>query len=150
MNSNTNTVPHPITLSDPTKDVVPHAYTIVKQSQHCKGCGTLHEWSELYAKTHLRSQLNAGKYVTNLRPIRDPREIQYNLPIEVVIRPMQVVPFCHECYQNTSLSHLLPPPIAAPSPRTGPSWAGVGPAKPEKPKPPTAVRTKPTFTIDDL
>lgn len=149
MNSNTNTVPHPITLSDPTKDVIPHAYTIVKQSQHCKGCGTLHEWSELYAKSHLRSQLNAGKYVTNLRPIRDPREIQYNLPIEVAIRDMQIIPFCHECFKGVTLSHLLPPPLAAKEPRVGPSWTGVGPATTTKPKAPPATRTK-TFTIDDL
>lgn len=128
--------PTPIFLA-PQQGLTPHAYTIHRHSQLCR-CGALHEWSEVYSKTHLRSQLG-HRYVTNLRPVRTPDEIMYNLPIEVIVREPTKVLFCHECFATASLSHLPKPPVPEPQ-----RPKAVAPAPPRK----TAKRGP--FTIDDL
>ncbi len=97
----------PITLAPAHADVAPHTYVLHRRSQHCSNCGTLHEYSQCYAKTHLRSRTGAGKYVTNLRPLDSP---QFNLPIEVMTAPAERVPFCCECFTAISLAHLPLPP----------------------------------------
>jgi len=109
-------------------EAAPHAYIIHKKRQLCTTCSSLHEWSEIYAKTSLRS--NWGhKSVTNLRPIRSRNDVLYNLPIEVITFEPQTVLFCHVCHDTESdhggiLRHLPPPPA---KPLTSPpSWVGQG------------------------
>ena len=77
----------PILMSRPDHDVAPHSYVIHKHSQMCR-CGALHEWSAVYAKTHFKARMG-HKYVTNLRPVRDPSEIAYQLPIEQIQMPIE-------------------------------------------------------------
>lgn len=113
----------PIHLADPHKDILPHAYVILSHSQHCKCCGSLHKWSELYAETHLRSRLGTG-YVTNLRPLYDGP--QYNLPIKRIEREPKTIAFCHECH-DPQLVHLPAPPQPEVQMNTG------KPPAPEKP-----------------
>lgn len=98
----------PICLA-PQADVPPHSYVLVKHLQVCLHCQSQHEWSEPYSKTFLRSRWER-KYVTNLRPIRSPADVQYNLPIGVICREPTRVPFCHECFASVTLSHLPSPP----------------------------------------
>jgi len=100
--------PHlPKVLADPHKDILPHRYVVHVRRQICTHCQSMHEYSELYAKTHMRSQWG-HKYVTNLRPLDQPK---YDLPIEVVNLEIQKVPLCHECVSQTMLSHLPTPPV---------------------------------------
>lgn len=151
----TNPRPLPITSAPAADKVLPHAYVIWKKSQRCLTCQALHEWSELYAKTNLRS--NWGKkYVTNLRPIRDRLDVQYNLPIEIIVWEPATILFCHICHDIESesggiLRNLpLAPQVEIATP---PSWAAKG----EDEKPPLgggarkteSTRPRPA-TIDEL
>jgi hypothetical protein len=131
--------PTPIHLAPAHRDIPPHRYVLHIHVQHCR-CGALHEHSELYAKTHLRSR-QGHTYFSNLRPITRPEEIAFNLPIDVVkLEPKRIL-FCSECISSASLAHLPPPP--APEPQTI-----IGGGKPDE-KPKTKRDSKP-FTIDDL
>lgn len=98
----------PIYLAPADRDFVPHRYVLHVHSQHCR-CGALHEHSELYAKTHMRSTMG-HKYISNLRPVHRPEEIAYNLPIDIVHIPPKRILICSECVSSTSLSHLPSPP----------------------------------------
>lgn len=107
----------PIHLASPAKDFPPHSYVIRKYSQLCR-CGTLHEFCEIFAKTHIKPRLGAamGKsYITNLRPVKGPEEMLYNLPVSVEIMaqhpsvPTRLL-VCYECIAQDSLSHLPPAP----------------------------------------
>lgn len=129
----------------PQGGLVPHAYRVYKHSQICR-CGAIHEWSETVSKTMLRSTLGVGKYVTNGRPIHAPEDIQYNLPIELVVMEPKKVLFCHECFATASLAHLPRPP--KPSSQT---VIGGFSQPPKAAAPPAAKRPKATaVTIDDL
>lgn len=101
----------PITMAPPHRDVLPHAYVIRVRQQLCKCCGALSQFSELYAKTHLRSQLGVGKYITNLRPLM-PEGPLYDLPIEREFFPPTETPFCHNCHEPSlhDLPQLPPQP----------------------------------------
>jgi hypothetical protein len=128
-----HSVPHPITLADAHSGVPPHRYVIMQRSQHCQTCNATHNWSELFALTHLRSQLGKGKYITNLRPLDAPR---YNLPIER--RPAATiveVPFCHAC-PSISLDSLPDPPSLTITNRIVGGPSDAKPSK-DKPKPPS-------------
>lgn len=89
----------------PAPSVPPRAYVLFKCTQKCT-CGTLHEFTELYSEHRLPSNWNKS-HVRNLR--RRPR-IEFALPIEVVTKPIEELPFCHECVMQTTLSHLPPAP----------------------------------------
>lgn len=124
----------PITLSDPHKGVLPHAYVILIRSQRCLCCHSVHRWSETYAKTHLKAQMGMGKYVTNLRPLDRP---QYNLPIHRIVKEQVTVPFCHAC-NEPSLVGL--PPLPIPEEIVNTLQDNVTITKPSpKPKAPTSV-----------
>lgn len=146
----------PIHLAPPDRDIVPHSYVIHLHSQLCR-CGSLHEHSELYAKTHLRRTDGdhwGRKYVTNLRPIHKPEEVQYNLPIETIKLDVKRIPFCHECYGPATLTHLPPPPAqdtrkphetlsTSTLLRNSPLHQDLEPKK-------TKPSKKQTFTLDDI
>lgn len=105
---------HAIQPIAPQQDVLPHSYVIIKKSQLCTGCATLHESCDLYLKTHLKTRLGAGKYVTNLRPLAS---LEYRLPIETIHQTLTRIPFCHECVSDRAVAHLKPlPSIEAPTP----------------------------------
>lgn len=141
----------PIHLAPAHRDVIPSRYILHVHTQICR-CGALHEHSEFYAKTHLRSTMGQ-KYITNLRPIHHPEEIAYNLPIDVVKLEPKRIMFCSECISGATLSHLpLPPALDTRRPGEELRASGLA-SKPtwmdKKPKPAT---TKPQskFTVDDL
>lgn len=100
----------PLYLAPAETGPIPHTYVLHRHSQLCRNCATLHEWSAVYAKTHLRSRTGMGKYITNLRPVEKP---EYNLPIEILIAAPGSIPFCLECVNapdSNPLGHLPPPP----------------------------------------
>lgn len=105
----------PITMSDPHKDVLPHTYVAWKKSQFCRNCSSMHSFTELYAKTHLKSRFGQGAPVTNLRRLDEPR---YNLPVERIEGKTEVIPFCHMCYISVDLSDLPNIPVAEPNAAT--------------------------------
>jgi hypothetical protein len=141
----------PITLADPHRDAIPHSYVVWHKPQVCRNCGLTHFSHEVFAKTHLRSQLHASKYVTNLRPCAAP---QYNLPVEVLQAPATPIPFCAACAATVDLTTFP----AAPTPathniaadlratdlvRNSPQHPDIEPVA--KPK-----RARPAVTTDDL
>lgn len=135
------TVPNPIHLA-PATAPAPTSYMVLRQSQRCRGCGRTHEWTEVYAKTNLRPQMDMGRYVTNLRPVNSPADVSWNLPIEYQDRPTHEIPFCHACHSTTKLTHLpSPPPPQARS-------AILSVAKTSTSSAPAAK--KPKFGVDDL
>lgn len=97
----------PITLAAPHSAVLPHSYMLYVREQECLNCRCTKRWSDIYAKTHLASQWNRGKYVTNLRPLAVP---EFNLPIETIPVAKATVPFCFECVTDATLSDLPLPP----------------------------------------
>lgn len=156
--------PLPIYAASPAKELAPHTYVIHKFSQLCR-CGSLHEFSKLYGKTHLKSRMGQ-KYITNLRPVHTPNDIAYNLPIEIVTMPLEHLLFCHECVSATTLSHLPSPPaptkediaskltamglVRHPTPRT--KYVDKhGNVRLEDAEQPKKVKDKsPKWTVDDL
>lgn len=141
----------PITMAHAHRDVLPHAYVIRVRQQRCKCCNALSQFSELYAKTHLRSQLGLGKYITNLRPLM-PEGPLYDLPIERELFPVTEIPFCHNCNHPTlhDLPPLPQPPdhlriVGAPNDPKSPAKGG---STATATKTATATRSKPTK--DDL
>ena len=141
----THSVPHPIHLADAHSDIAPHKYVIIERKQRCDCCGAVHSWSEVYALTYIRSRLEVGKYVTNLRHVDQPK---YRLPIEQ-LRATKVarVPFCHGCFHPT-LEHtngLLEPETPDPNKVLGSSF------KPTVVEAPKAARPKTRrHTVDDI
>lgn len=130
----------PIVMTDPHRDVLPHSYVVRKLAQHCKNCGSLHEYSELYSKTHLRSQWG-HKYVTNLRRLHTPPE--YNLRVEILETATEEVAFCHECFATVSLRHLPPIPMPeGPDLRTQLLATKLVQNSPVEPKPAPAKRSQ--------
>lgn len=116
--TNPNTTPvhlasPPIAGGRSSGDIIPSRYVLMKHSQICQTCGTLHESNDLYVQMNLAPRFTKGKYITNLIPLATPP--QYRLPIEVRILATKTIPFCCECAEDALLSHLpLPPqPTAA-------------------------------------
>lgn len=141
----------PIYLARPDQGEAPHTYVIHKYAQHCK-CGSLHEYTKLYAKTHFKARMG-HKYVTNLRPVQTPEAVLYNLPIEIITMPIERLPFCHECLSSQTLSHLPPPPATdTRSPALdlmNTDLVRNSPSPQEAAKKP-APKAKKAFSIDDL
>jgi hypothetical protein len=105
------TKPHPVTLADPHKDVIPHSYVVITRTTSCANCGATCTQSDLYAKTNLR-YTPARKYATNLRPLQKP---EYNLPVQINPTPLTTIPFCHACPDPTAPLRDLPyPPASVP------------------------------------
>lgn len=101
----------PICLA-PQGDVAPHSYVIQLEATVCVGCNTRKTHCSLFSKTHLKARWDR-KYVTNLRPLRGPQDVMWNVPIEPLMRPDVIVPFCEECFDRVSLAHLQSPPAPA-------------------------------------
>ena len=131
----------PIFMARPNEGTPPHNYVVLLQRTLCVNCGSTHELSSITAKTFLYSRL-ASRQCPNQRPVRSPSEITYNLPVEMELRPIERIPFCHECFESVSLSHLPAPP----QPQTK-VIIGSGLTNPPKANAPKA---KAKFTIDNL
>lgn len=112
-------------------DIIPSRYVLMKHSQICATCGTLHESNDLYVQMNLAPRFAKGKHIVNLIPLSTPP--QYRLPIEVRVLPTKRMPFCCECATDALLSHLPLPPEAKPLTIT-PSWAHTGQHPDEPPK----------------
>ena len=111
----------PVFLADPHKDLTPHSYVIQVSSFKCLNCGTSNRSCEVFSRTWLRGHW--GKPFSNLRPMHGdwPR---YKLPVEIIHKIPDTVPFCHECPSpQDALKDLPYPPIE--TPRTPASPAGV-------------------------
>lgn len=98
-------VVHPLVMVDDTA-ILPRDYIIHLRSVACMNCGTVHEWSEVYARNELPPMHNLGAHVQNLVPIRG---FRYNLPLRVVRIESKPTPACHECFDKVNLSHLVDP-----------------------------------------
>lgn len=136
----------PIYAAPPHADILPHSYVVRLLAQHCQNCGTIHEFSELYAKTHMKAAFGTitGKTVTNLRRL-GPEGPQYNLPIELLHTGVERLAFCHECHSTATLEHL--PPVPHPKSQT------VVGSSPDSPEPgPKAQREskKPVKSLADI
>lgn len=131
----------PVLLADPHRDIAPHTYTVQVSRTVCSNCKTIHEGCETFAKTHLRAQFG-GKYITNLRPLKEAPK--YKLPIEVINKPIESVPFCHRCPDPTTVVSSLPYPPIETKAHLGAGFVSTTPAAaPKKPK-------APATTTDDL
>lgn len=146
----------------PHRDVAPTSYVVQLQVSHCK-CGATHTSTTIWAKTWLHSRM-AHKTFPNLRPIRDPSEVVWNLPIEREQRPAIRIPFCQICLASTSLAHL-PKPAAPSAEQVARRLADMGIVQHEvkvtrftdrhgrehtETVTEKAARPKPKFTVDDL
>jgi hypothetical protein len=115
-------------------DILPHKYVLMKHSQVCATCGTLHESNDLYVQMNLAPRFKTGKYITNLIPLSTPP--QYRLPIEVRILAVKTIPFCCECATDALLVHLPypPKPTAIPTVVGGSTpTAPIATSEPKKP-----------------
>lgn len=90
-------------------EIIPERYIVMAFTQRCQCCRAIHQWSELYALANIRPFWNAGRKVTNLHRIDQPK---YDLPIEVRRQPEKLIPFCHSCNEPT-LHDLPRPPTSA-------------------------------------
>lgn len=98
-------LPMPISLI-PSSSFIPKEYQVHLVSQRCKGCGTLHEWSRVYAHNSITARLGSGKPISNLVPVD---HFSYNVPVRLLRAPQKDVPVCHECVGQTDLSSLPRP-----------------------------------------
>lgn len=134
--------PLPVLLSDPHKDIAPHAYVVMVHQTRCLNCHTTGTLCATYARTNLKSQWG-HKYITNLRPLKGPP--RYNLPIEIRNAPIETIPFCSSCPDPAAIVRGLPyPPVENPRPVVVSSVSS--PEVPKRPKAPAASKT----TTDDL
>jgi hypothetical protein len=131
-----------IFMSRPDQGPPPSNYVVVKTKTMCINCNTTHEQSTVTAKTWMHSRMTSKPFA-NQRPVRSPTEISYNLPIEIENRPIERIPFCHECFETISLSHLPLPPQVDVARVVSSTLTDSKPAK----SPP---KSKTPFTIDDL
>lgn len=105
---------HPLVMVD-DKKILPRDYIIHRRSQRCLNCGTVHEWSDVYARNEVPPLHNMGHHVNNLVPIQG---FRFNLPVRVVCIEARSVPACHECLDQLSLTHL-------PDPRATDEWRAI-------------------------
>lgn len=138
----------PIFLSDPHRDIAPHAYVVQVTTTQCQSCGHSGRACETFAKTYLR--LAWGRLVTNLRPMKEPPK--YKLPIEIIHRTTLTVPFCHECPDPAKIvAHLPYPPSDTPTHQhTGASFIRDDPKKSPASSAGVKPRKTPTTTDDIL
>lgn len=101
----------------PLPEAQPRAYTILKSSQLCSHCGSLHESSQIMVRCELPARYGMGASLTQLKALTQAPE--FCLPIEVRNLETKRIPFCHECWDATrpttlhpAISHLPPPPSA--------------------------------------
>lgn len=133
----------PLLLSDPHKDVAPHSYVVQVSSFKCSNCSHSSSSCEVFARTWFKGQWN--KPFSNLRPMKG-EQPRYNLPIEVLHRQTDLVPFCHHCPNPSDIVSKLPYPPVETKTITGASF-GAGNDTPASTKP---AKKKPLITTDDL
>jgi len=145
MNQTTIPPTTPIFSSDPHKDVIPHTYVVQVSTFKCLNCSSSSSSCEVFARTWFKGQW--GKPFSNLRPIKG-EQPKYNLPIEILHKQTDAVPFCHSCPNPSTITSKLPYPPAATQTVTGASFGASDktPTEPPKHKEPK----KPRITTDDL
>lgn len=141
-------LPMPISLL-PSSSFIPKEYQVHLVSQKCRGCGTLHEWSRVYAHNSITSRLGAGKGISNLVPVD---HFSYNVPVRLLRAPQKDVPICHECVGLTDLSALPRPADTEEYKRVINAFSNPGNlATPETKKPSAApAGKKPSKDIGDF
>jgi hypothetical protein len=138
----------PICLA-PQGDVAPHSYVIQLEATRCTNCNKRKTHCHVYSKTHLKSRMG-GKFVTNLRPVRGPKDIQWNVPIEPAIVPDVIIPFCEDCFDRVELNHLPSPPVVQSATILNSHTDDTKAAKGGARKDARDAKPKKTPTIDDL
>lgn len=90
----------------PSDKVLPRRYLVHLHSQRCINCGTVHEWSQVYAHNNMKSRTGSGAMVVNLVPVD---HFKFKLPVSVVRAKQITVPACHECADRVTMDHLVDP-----------------------------------------
>lgn len=139
-------LPMPISLL-PSTSFIPKEYQVHLVSQRCLGCGTLHEWSRVYAHNSITSRLGSGKAISNLVPVD---KFSYNVPVRLLRAPDKNVPICHECVGTTDLSSLPRPADTAEYKKIVAAFQAPGNLQTPETKKPSAsnVAKKPKFEAD--
>lgn len=109
-----NGTPIHLAPNDATGPIYPTDYVVWRTQIGCDCCQGFHYNTQHFARYRLRSTLNVGKYITNLRPLQWPGTQLFNLPIVIEDRPQQRVPFCHLCHEP-SLRDMPPIPADVPA-----------------------------------
>lgn len=102
--------PRPTTPPAPLPEATPVAYTVLRTSQFCQHCSTLHESAQVMLRCELPARHGMGKPLTQMR--RLDTAPQWNLPVETRVLESRNIPFCHECFDTVQLEHLPVPPQA--------------------------------------
>lgn len=114
----------PITLMKPT-DTLPRKYRLHRHSQLCKNCGTESAWTEFFH--HNDVPVSNNRWSAHLVPSA---QIDYNLPIDVIVIPTRHVPVCHCCVATINLSSKPDPTSTEEWKRQYvPQWAAAERAK---------------------
>jgi hypothetical protein len=94
----------------------PKLYVILHNTQHCAHCSSIHESTTVMLKGDLPARHSdiSGAKVTQMTTLK--QAPQFDLPISIMRRPVERIPFCHECLgQNadgtTAVSHLPMPAV---------------------------------------
>lgn len=109
----TNTPIH-LAPNDATGPIYPTDYVVWRTQVGCDCCSRFYFTTQHFARYRLKSTLNVGKYVTNLRPLKWPGTQLFNLPIVIEERAPERVPFCHVCHEP-SLHDWPDVPAAVPA-----------------------------------
>jgi hypothetical protein len=90
----------------------PLAYVIHHHQQRCLHCGRSHDYCAIYARNDVKpvTITGLGRAVSNLHTIKQPSDVNWNVPIEHAEARIVEIPFCHACYSTVSLAHNLTPP----------------------------------------
>ena len=92
---------HPLRTPEPLPASQPVAYVVLRTTQHCTHCSTLHESCQLMLRCELPSRTGLSK-VVQMKALSGTPE--WNLPIEHRALELKRIPFCHECFQDASIT----------------------------------------------
>lgn len=98
----------PRTAPQPLPEATPVAYTVLRSSQYCTNCSTLHDSAQVMLRCEMPARHGMGKPLTQMRRLDGAP--QYNLPVESRTLEAKNIPFCHECFDTVTLDHLPLPP----------------------------------------
>lgn len=105
----TNGTPIHLAPNDASGPLYPTDYVVWRTQIACDCCSSFYFNTQHFARYRLRSTLNVGKYITNLRPLKWPGTTLFNLPISIEERPQERVPFCHICNEPSLIGHPTVP-----------------------------------------
>lgn len=113
----------PAAKPSPLPTMTPKQYVVLRTTQHCTHCSTIHESCTILLKGELPARMGeySGAKVTQMTALKGAP--QFDLPITAMTKEVVQIPFCHECLgrnpttnaseasHSTAVSHLPLPPI---------------------------------------